>query len=99
MSDDYDGILDKARPTHPYDPDEERDYEIAMDKVNSVVGVYSARLHEVRDDPAAAAPIRAEITRWVEIQKSLRIDDRERVARVRREGEAIIREARGHPAP
>lgn len=97
MSDD-DWILKAMRP-HGHSPEEVQAYEIAVDRINSVIGVYSARLHEVRDDPAAAAPLRAEIDRWVEIRKGLAIGDRERVEQIRRECNAIIREAHGRPAP
>jgi hypothetical protein len=92
------GILDKVQP-HGYTPEQVRDYEIAVDKINSVVGVYSARLHPVRDDPTASAPIRAEIDRWVEMRKSLRIGDHERMEEIRCAGEAISREAHGRSAP
>jgi hypothetical protein len=98
VNDDHDGILDKVRP-HGFTPEEVRDFEIAIDRINSVIAVYSARYHERRDDPVAAAPLRAEISRWVRIQESLSPGDRQRVAEIRREGEAIIRDARGRPAP
>jgi hypothetical protein len=39
------------------------------------------------------------MSRWTQIQKSLRLGDQERVEEIRRECETIIREARGRPAP
>lgn len=97
MSDD-DWILEAMRP-HGFTPEEVQAYEIAVDRINSVIGIYSARLHEVRDDDTAAAPLRAEIDRWVEIRKGLSIGDRERVEEIRRVCNAIIRKAHGRPAP
>jgi hypothetical protein len=94
---DNDWILDALRP-HGFSPEEVQEYEITVDRINTVIGIYSARLDLVRDDPAEAAPLRAEVSRWVQIQKGLRIGDRERVAEIRRECDAIIREARGRPA-
>lgn len=97
MTDD-DGILGKVRP-HGFSPAEVQEYEIAIDALNSVIGIYSARYHEERDNPTAAAALRAEISRYVQLQKSLSPGDRERVAEVRRECVAIIQEARQRPTP
>jgi len=95
---DDDGILNKVRP-HGFTPEEVRDFEIAIDRINRVIAVYSAQYHERRDDPVAVTLLRAEISRWVRMQESLSPGDQERVAAIRREGEAIIREARGRSAP
>jgi hypothetical protein len=95
---DYDGILDKVRP-HGFTPEEVRDYEIAIHIINSVIAIYSARYHERRDDPVAAEPFRAEIRRWARVRESLSPGDGKRVAEIRHECGAIVREARRRLAP
>jgi hypothetical protein len=93
-----DSILGRLQP-HGWSPEDVTAYEIAVDGIHRVIGIYTGRLHEQRDDPAAVAESRAEIARWADVQQQLRIGDRERVAEVRRQCSAIVREAGGRPAP
>lgn len=92
--DDDDSILAQVRP-HGWDPQTVTAYEVAVDLLNQVVGVYSARIAGQRD-PEAIASLREAQGRYIETRKRLRPGDRDEVARIRQECAAIIREFGAH---
>jgi len=83
------------------DPQAEIAYEVPIDLLNEVVGIYSARLwdaeHAVSPDPDVAAALRRSMAHWVKVREGLRPDDQQEVARISQECGAIIRDFREGP--
>lgn len=90
MSDD-DSVLGDLQ-ARGWGPDDVSAYEFTMDLLNEVIGVCSARLDEQRDDAGAVAALSAQKARYAALRAELRPGDRERVAQLREECAAIIRE-------
>ena len=83
------------------DPQTELAYEVCIDLINEVVGVYSARLwdeqHAVRPDLDVIADLRQLISRCAQTQQDLRPRDTDEVARISQECGAVLRESAGKP--
>ena len=93
--DDDESVLARVEP-YGADPDDVAAYDVVVDLLNQVVGVYSAQIRdEQRREPVdheAVAALRETQASYVGTQRRLRPGDRERVAELRRECAAIIRE-------
>jgi hypothetical protein len=88
-------VLSRIEP-HGWDPDTVAAYEVAVDLLNQVVGVHSARIRDAErtepPDEQAVAALREEQAKYVDARRHLQPSDHEQVARIRWECAAIIRE-------
>nr|CTQ95542.1 hypothetical protein [Kibdelosporangium sp. MJ126-NF4] len=88
-------MLASVKP-HGLDPDDVMEYEIAEDRLNYVIGIYTAWIREAeKSDPAAVDSLTEAQIRYIGVRKALRPADRERVAQVLRECAEIIRQYTG----
>lgn len=87
-------ILARVEP-HGRDEDEVRAYEVALDLVNQVIGLYTTRIRDLeRTEPVdeeRIAALRDRQASYVRLRDLLRPGDREQVMRLRHECATIIR--------
>jgi hypothetical protein len=65
-------------------------YEITLEKMSRVVGLYSNLARRPDTSAADEARYRAEMSRWVDVRRTLRAQDTDAVEAVRRECTELI---------